>query len=774
MLVSKKLLSKLIPEITKMSDEKFTSICNKVGIEVEQILNHDKPEGLEIVFIESFKPHPNSDHINLVTIKKANGTQEVCCGASNVTKDKYAIFAPVGAKLPNGITIAPKDVRGVTSNGMLCAYSEITNLGKEFLSDADKDGIIILDEAILGDKDIAKYVFTDDVIYDLSIPSNRNDLNSLEVLANEIKFSLNKEVEFRTAEKLSWLLKKTDWVGNDRWFDVDETLCNEIGFINHIPDSDEANLNWKQKEILMSCGYKVQNNFVDLMNLFTIYYGNPIHVYDADKVDWSKLAIKKLDKQTQIKALDGNTYTFKAGTIAAFSGDEIISIPGIIGCENSKVTSETRKVIIEVGNFNPKLIRKAAEDAKISTKAQAIFAKGLAPWITQNTFAQIVSYFNEKGIIDPVKKYFNPIVKSVVAYDRELMYNFLGIKEPISFNKILEPELFNVPPYRLDIENQFDVFEEVLKTLDVNKLEPEPIVFEINEKKESPYKNQQKLKSFLCHQGMLETKTYNLSSEEDYNAFNFFGIKEKIQIINPISKARECLRVNLIDEMLKVMQYNIARKRDLFNIFEIQNIQTSLDSTMTNLSMIFINDLVKNPIAHANIEKSFVNIKSLIKQMFKTINEDVTFDLIKLSASEVNDKGLVIKHKDKTIGYITLVKKSIAKKYDILEDVYAVSIDISKFISNQSSFKLNKVSTFPTVKRDVNIETSNHKAINKIIKLIKEHNNVTTVAIKDTFSKDGKTIYTLGIDINSIEQTLSTEQIDSIIKEINTIIEQNK
>jgi phenylalanyl-tRNA synthetase beta chain len=187
MLVSKYLIGKFLPKIHEITDQQLIDACNAIGIEVERIHHHPKTNNLVIGEIIKIDRHPNANklHVCEVRIDQTNKTNTIVCGADNVIPKRKVIVALSGAKLHDGRVIEYKELRGILSQGMICAYNELTP-HHIFQSDEDANGIILLNDGIVGDKDVEKYIGLNDTIYDLSIPSNRNDLNGVLPLCQEL------------------------------------------------------------------------------------------------------------------------------------------------------------------------------------------------------------------------------------------------------------------------------------------------------------------------------------------------------------------------------------------------------------------------------------------------------------------------------------------------------------------------------------------------------------------------------------------------------------
>ncbi|MGL4952008.1 MAG: hypothetical protein ACRC4L_03435 [Mycoplasma sp.] len=233
-----------------MSYEDFTSICNKVGIEVEQIFTHFKMENLQIAFIEDVKQHPNADKLNVAQVRLSKEqVVTVVCGAENIASQMYEIYATMGTAFLDGRVIEEKPIRGVDSCGMLCGFQELTTIGIENMHEIEADGIVLLKKTKLGDTNIHKYIGNDDIIFDLSIPSNRNDLNAIVLLVNELCFSL--QIENTVDMNISLYYKKPTID-----FKANNNLTTDFSLI-YIPSIQSYEPSWHEKQMLMSCGYKV-------------------------------------------------------------------------------------------------------------------------------------------------------------------------------------------------------------------------------------------------------------------------------------------------------------------------------------------------------------------------------------------------------------------------------------------------------------------------------------------------------------------------------------
>ncbi len=759
MLVSKNLLSHYNKNFKNVSDATFIDVCNKVGIEVEQISTHPITKGLKVVKILNLQKHPNADKLNLVDIEINNKlTKRVVCGADNLKVGKYAIYAQAGVTLHNGLTLANREIRGIVSEGMLCAYSELTNIGVDNIDDVHKTGIILLDQKVEETK-LRSYLGFDDTIYDLSIPSNRNDLNSVYCLALEVFGHLNLKVQLDDASLP--LPKKS----NTLKIKTDPSLVHDFGLIK-IKNLDFHNvaLSYVAKEILAACGFKINNNFLDITNMAFLLTGNPVHIYDAKKVG-NAISVIKNPKNQKLKALDNKTYDVKKDSIVCVnSKNEIISIPYVIGADAFKYESTNKDLLIEIGNFDHLAVRRVMNDLKISSKSALIGNKPISSFNTALMLRLMKSFLDNKHIEFEANYELAKLNPIKIPLDFKQLESFIGTK--VNKTQILNAlkqagfginkNIVSIPTSRLDIENAYDLYEEAMKVVDINKLKPEPIVFDILSFKDEPSFIKD-LHAALINHGFYEVKTYNLTSKQKAQTFDYLKLFSNIHISNPISNIREYLKANAISQMLDVLQYNLSRKHELHNIYEINKIQTTCDQAIDLLNIVFVQDIYKNKITKSVVDNSLNNIKAFIKGMVPTYK--MKFDV-------VNNQLINIKVGNKVVGSIFEIPHKDTDLKEINNKIYGLILILDKNYLDNSNKEILDISIYPYANRDLNITLKQgDTSINEKIEAIKKVALINDVKLVDKFEKDQQVIYTLALTISSLEKTLTTEEINEVMKE---------
>lgn len=783
MIISYKLLVSICKDIKKIPLEEIFNAFNLAGIEVETCQKHPQNIGLKIAKIKAVSKHPNSNKLHLVQIEDLNQKQyHVVCGANNLSLNDYVIYAPVGSIINGQIEIKPKEIKGINSMGMICGYQELTNINVDCLATKDKEGVIILKEKDLTSTDPVELLNLNDIIWDLSIPSNRNDLNSYYGIINEIAPILN--INFKLDSQLENLTNNQNLIN----LDIDANCCSDFGLLV-VKDLPQFHTTWKQKEILIAHNFKIQNNWLDFLNIITLICNNPIHIYDLDKITSNQslnIKVKHLPVKKQILALDGNQYNIDNEIIGIYAADKLINIAGIIGLDEYKYTTESKNVLIEVANFNYLLIRKMINNLKISSKSALLFSKPISSWITINAFIQIYDYFSSLSCSTIACCKFNIKKPTLINFDYDIFRKFIGVninddeiqKGLKKLNmKLINDNIIETHPARLDLTNQYEIFEELLKLIDINKLQPKKIDFDIKHYHDIHYDNELLIRNFLINNGFYEVKTYNLVAKQDLFKFNFFNSEtsQVIKVANPLSLSHAYYRLNTIDSLLKTIKYNIDHKRELNNIFEIQSLIHNNNLYTKNLSFLLLGN-VNQKIINYHFHWNLISIKSLIKNLLVHFTNDITFAIATKNTKEIYDgQQLEILYNNQIIGYVGMIRASILKEYNINLDCFCATINLDNFINKtNSSYRVVPVSDFPIVVRDINIEIDINKKINinQIIKKLTSINNVFECKVIDFFVKENKNIYTCELKILSYEKTLTNEEINNIVNKATLLIKE--
>lgn len=781
MLLSKKLLNSFFPVLKGVNDDELEYMLNAIGVEVESVTKFDPIENLVVGKIVKIEKHPKSEKLNVCTVLVNNKETIIVTGANNVKENKKVIVALKGATMINGMKIASREILGIESNGMMCGYNELTTRD-EYLSDEDKNGIIILDDnAKLNDTDVFKYIGLDDVIYDLSLPSNRNELNGILALGYDLmlifypKNKLDFSFDFSKYKKNSMTIGKLD-------------NCDFFGTIE-LDDVEVKESSWVVKSYLMNSGIKPINWLVDISNLAMIIGGNPTHCYDKNTLG-KTIFVENFSKKKNIVALDDNKYELIKNDLVVMSDEKIIGVGGIIGLKDTCVNNSTKKALFEVANFNNVSIKKTSMNMGLKTDASTLFSKQIPLWITIKTFELLIDLLSKSKTKFVGIKFskFN-IQPNKIKFELEKINEILNAKYTIaSLKKILLDMKFSIkdnyilpPPYRIDIENINDVAEEILKKINVNKLENTPIdntgVRIINNYE---YDNLMLIKNYFIDKGFSLIKTYNLTSIDFNNKFNLFNSKKHVKVINPISKDREYLRSSLIGQHIDVYEYNANHQNELIPIFEIQNLNYD-DKVHTHLCLVNYGNYRVNNINKSFIVNDIFLFKSLLLDMFKIFNYEICFDtdLGELKTLYLKNNSIrVLNSEKKPIGIIGQVNPLLIKNKKIgKEDVYFCEIRLDDFYKKKIDLNLrvSKDNVINKIIRVLSFVVEDNKAI-ELVEKLNQCKLIKNWKLKDVFKmEENKNSYTIEFEIlnENKNKSLSIDEINVLFNAVISHFESN-
>lgn len=786
MYLSRNYLVSIFPFFKKISNDKLEKMFNSVGIEVESIFNFEKTKNLIVGEIKEVSKHPQSNKLNVCEVFFNSKTHTIICGASNVRKGLKVIVAQVGAKMIDGRVIESKEILGVRSNGMICAYPELTTR-TNFVDQQELDNIIELpSNAKVNDTNPLKYIGFDDDIFELSIPSNRNEFNGVLAIAYELFMVYNSK------DLPNWnidysLLKKA--LNKKSSIKIEEKDLVKFYGLVELDEIKSYKTSWEIKWILINSGIKPTNTILDIANLLTIFTGSPIIAYDKDKIG-KDYQIKLNDKSEKILGTNNTEYELKRNShICVYSNNKIISVASLTNTNLSNVTSESKNVVFEIANFNNLYIRKSSDQLNIKTPNALISSKSIPLWYSMNAFYYVNSFLVLNGFRVKQIDYYNVSINKPkkIPYKFETIISYLGV--PIKADEIKKnligmgfkvlKDFIEVPPYRDDVDNLNDIIEDLLKKIDVNNLTLAPIEnssisFEFDFFEE----NKLFLERYFINKGFSLVKTLNLTSLENNEKFNLFDAKDFIKIQNPISNIREYFRNNLIQQHLEVIANNDARKNKRFNIFEIQGLNYN-NKWIHHLCLTLSAPHFFNKINDSKINIDLLFIKSILTDLFSLFGLDLKIE--KLADQKYNDKviiknnAFVIKLNDKLIGYASQINPELLNSLRVNDNgpIYFLEMVLDDIL-NSKVFKkitIKPEKTLHSIDRQLTITIPNTESFLKYKSILDNYKDelhlIDTYTVDSVFLRDDKISYTFSFEINQEKLAeLKSENINEILEKL--------
>ena len=777
MLVSLNEISKYV-DISGLSKEEIASRLTFSGIEVEEIKTLSKATSLVVGKVISCIPHPNSDHLHVCKVDIKDEILDIVCGAPNCKEGIKVIVAKVGAKLPGG-EIKAGEIRGYKSNGMLCALNEL-GVDPKYLKEEQIKGIEILsDDFEVGDSDILHKLGLDDVILDLSLLANRSDCYSL--------FNVSKEIGALFNRKVNILEANDDSTYEEKEFKVDSLTpnCKEfsVKIVKGIEVKDSPA--WL-KNCLRSEGIRTINNIVDLGNYIMLLTGQPIHMYDYDKLVKKELIVRS-DINEKFTALDEKEYSIHEGDICVTSSGKTMCLGGIMGGLDSEVTNDTKNIVIEVANFNHASIRRTSSRLGLVSDSSQRFVKGInkdqVDYVLNLTTNLLKTISNVDSISNIIKYDVLNHDKKLISCSVDYINNRLGtnfeyekIKDILQllYFKFVESDgnkfIVEVPSFRIDVEGKADLSEEIIRYIGLDTISPTLPFMETTVGGKS--KDEQKedvICSFLSNNGLYRVLTYTLVNKKMSESFKILNKSDGYVIKNPLTEDHKYVRTNLLPSLINCANYNLNHQNNNFGIYEISHID-SIQKNEIHLGVVLVGKKYKQDKITGE-SYSYYDAKGIVDtilDMFNISSTRVKYTRFETDEFHPNRSALVLLDNKPlcVMGDIYPTKKEIKDSMILLEMNLSVL-----FATKSKNIKFEPISAYPQSSRDYAFiidDSINYIDIKNEVKkcssLIKEV-SVFDIYKGKNLAQNEKSI-ALTVVFESNDHTLKDNEIDEVHNKI--------
>ena len=768
-------------------------------------------EGLVIGEVLTCEEHPNSDHLHITTVNVGGAEPlQIVCGAPNVAAGQKVVVAVNGTKLYDGdecFTIKRSKIRGVESNGMICAEDEI-GIG------TDHAGIIVLPaDAVVGTPAKEYYNVKSDYVLEVDITPNRVDATS----------------HFGVARDLAAYLKQNGKPANLKRPSVDAfKIDDEVPAIEVVVENKEACLRysgitiknvtvkespeWLQNRLKV-IGLRPINNVVDITNYILHGVGQPLHSFDADKIKGNKVVVRSATEGAKFVTLDGVERTLTDRDLMICNVEEPMCIAGVFGGLDSGVTEQTKNVFLESATFHPTWIRKTARRFGLNTDASFRYERGLDPNQTVEVMKRAALLIQEVagGTITGAIQDIYPV--PVAPYRVELTYDkvntLIGKVIPVETVKSIleslemkivsetaEGLVIDVPVYRIDVQRDVDVIEDILRIYGYNNVEFSDNV-KSNLSYQTPtdrsYKLQNLISEQLCGCGFNEILNNSLTRSAYYDNLSTYPVSHCVMLMNPLSADLNCMRQTLLFGGLESVEHNAKRKNGNIRFFEFGNCYDyNIDhkkegetlaefSEDYRLGLRVSGSRVDNNWAHPNEKSSVYELKAYVENILVRLGVNLQKVIFGNLANDIYSAGLSITTSSgRQLGTMGIVSPKICKELDIETDVYYAELSWTLLMKEikKSKVTFSEISKFPAVKRDLALLLEKNVQFAEIEKIATESERklLKDVALFDVYEGKnlpaGKKSYAVSFYLQDEGKTLNDKQIDAIMKKIQTNLEQ--
>ena len=780
---------------TDLSIDETSDLLTDIGLEVEGIENHESIKGgligIVIGKILTVEKHPDADRLNLTTVDIGEGDPlHIVCGAPNVAVNLKVPVATVGTWIHIGddsFKIKRSKIRGQVSDGMICGPDEI-GLG------AKTDGIMELpDDAPIGQAGSKYFDIKTDTVFEIGLTPNRTDAMSHIGVARDLKAALNSKDH--NLKMCLPSVKDFSIDSNSLEIKVDvqtPELCPRYSglTISNITVKDSPE--WL-KNRLLSIGINPINNIVDITNYVLHETGQPLHAFDANKIDGNTIIVKTAKSKSKFITLDESERELSVEDLMICNENEPMCIAGVFGGLKSGVNENTTTIFLESAYFNPISIRKTAKRHILSTDASFRYERGCDPNITVYALKRAAILIKEicNGEItsDIIDFYPKPIENVNVNFSFDSLNKIAGEKiNKDLLKKILknleinivedsgDSLVLSIPTYRVDVTREIDVIEEVLRIYGFNTIAlPDKLSTSITISNSiDSYKLKKVLSNLLASNGFNEIMNNSLT-KSSYNKFiEEFKDENNVNILNPLSSDLNIMRRTLLFSALESVEYNNNRKNSNLKFFEFGKSYQIFDKYEENQHL-YLTITGNKYEENWNVKNEKVDF-FFIKEMVHTILSRL--GLTKYKVKEVNtnglSSGLMYSVKKKPLVYFGNVDSNILKSYKIRNSVFIADFnwDLILDLVGNNKIVYKPVNKFPIIRRDLSLLINQDVSFSQLEKIARSVNNslLQEVNLFDVYIgdklPDNKKSYAISFVFEDNSKTLTDYQIDQVMKKL--------
>lgn len=800
---------------TDLTAEQIAVILTDIGLEVE---GFEKVEtirgglaGVVVGEVLTCEDHPDSDHLHITTVDVGiSEPLQIVCGAANCRKGLKVMCATVGSVLyPNGsdeeFKIKRSKIRGVESLGMLCAEDEL-GIG------ASHAGIMELPVEVKAGTSAREYLrIEDDYLIGIGLTPNRIDAASHIGVARDLAAYLRsqgKDVKVQMPDVSAFCADNRDLTipieventeAAPRYVGVTVKGCK-------VGPSPE----WMQN-CLRAAGINPKNNLVDITNFVLFELGQPLHAFDARKIEGGKVVVKNCPEGTPFVTLDGVERKLTANDLMICSAERPMCIAGVFGGLDSGISETTTDVFIESAYFNPVSVRKTARRFGLNTDASFRFERGVDPNMQAYAAKRAALLMKELAggeisseLIDvypaPIADFkfdisfarINALIgKQIPEATVRTILEALEVKILAEKDGVLSVA---VPPYRVDVQREADLIEDILRIYGYNNVEVPAQVRSTLSYAPKPDKNRLTniASDFLTANGFTEIMSNSLTKTAYYEGLESYPVANCVRIINPLSADLNVMRQTLIFNMLEAVQLNANRRNGDLKLYEFGNCyfydeakrsdeQLLAPYTEMNRLAIAVTGLAVPQSWNAKPQQaSFFTLRAVAEKFLRRFGIDIYALKVETLKSDLFGEALTMSLNGKELLQIGVVCPKIRRMVDVKQEVYLLELNFDVLVKSTKKHRIvaEELSKFPEVRRDLALLVDKQVTFAALrdVALATDRKLLKSVTLFDVYEGDklpeGKKSYALGFVLEDKTQTLNEKTIEKVMANLTAQFEQ--
>ena len=780
--------------------EETAALLTDLGLEVEIVEKYQSVkgglEGIVVGHVLTCIQHPDADRLKITTVDLGNGVPvQIVCGATNVAAGQKVPVATIGTILYDAtgaaFIIKKGKIRGQESHGMICAEDEL-GLGESH------DGIMILDETIASGTPAATvFKIENDEVFEIGLTPNRADAMSHLGTARDLRAGMLQKgvnVELITPSVSNFRVDKRTLK-----IDIDlkePKLAPRYCGVTISGIEVKPSPAWLQNR-LKAIGLNPKNNIVDVTNYVLHELGQPLHAFDASKIN-GKIVVQTLPAGTKFTTLDDIERTLHEEDLMICDEKGPLCIAGVFGGKKSGVSENTNAIFLESAYFNPVSIRKTAKRHQLNTDASFRFERGIDPNITEYALKRAALLIQEVAggeiTSDVVNVYPKKIEDFSVFLNFSKVAKIIGQELPkdtikkilvsldIKVNSVSDAGLgLTIPSYRVDVQREIDVIEELLRVYGYNNIEFSKKLNATVSKspRNEDYKIQNVIASQLNSQGFNEMMANSLTSASYVALSEVLNPANNVTMLNPLSADLATMRQSMLFSGLEAISYNINRKNADLKLFEFgktyHNYLAGYEEKK-HLTLFLSGNRTQENWTNAQKPSDFFIFKGYVNGILSRLGIQKTQNIP--VTSDVFSEGIAISVGTEIVVELGVVKKSIGKHFGIKQEVFFADFKwnlILKLIATK--IKYSEIPKYPEVRRDLALLIDQAVTYDSIYTIARqtEKTLLKDINLFDVYEgsnlPEGKKSYALSFTIQDSAKTLTDVQIDKIMSKLQTNFE---
>lgn len=792
-----------------LTPQETADVLTSCGLEVDSLEEVQTIKGglkgLYVGKVLTCEMHPNSDHLHITTVDLGKGEpQQIVCGAPNVAAGQKVIVADLGCVLYDGdkeFVIKKSKLRGVESNGMICAEDEI-GVG------TSHDGIIVLPEdAPVGQPAAEFYHLESDWVIEIDITANRSDALSHWGVARDLYAWLKRNGYNTSLHRPDCSEFTVDNTNLPIDVEIENTeACKRYACVSITGCEVKESPEWLQDKLKV-IGLRPINNIVDITNYVMMAYGQPMHCFDADMVKGNKIVVRTQPEGTKFVTLDGEEHTLGEHDLSICNAEEPMCIAGIFGGKGSGTYDTTTNVVLESAYFHPTWIRKSARRHGLSTDASYRFERGIDPngiiYALKQAAILCKQLAGGKVSMEIKDVYPTPIADARVQLDYEYVDRLIGKKigndmirsivESLDMKVVSETDTgleLDVPAYRVDVQRPCDVVEDILRIYGYNNVEiPTQLKSSLTilGDEDKAYHHQNVISEQLVGCGFREILNNSLTKTAYYTELNHYTEDTTVKVMNPLSSDLGVMRQTLLFGGLESVCRNVNHKMPNLRFFEFGNCyhfspEKNNDedpikayTEEMHLGMWLTGKRVEGSWAHADEQSNFYELKAYVMNIFTRLGVNPGIVVAEKSDNNVFGKALALKARSgKLLCEMGTVSHKLLKKMDIDQDVFYADINWNNIMRaiKKNETLYHDISKFPSVSRDLALLIDKSVEFEQIEQIARqtEKKLLKSVELFDVYEgknlPEGKKSYAVNFILQDETKTLNDKQIEAIMTKL--------